>query len=243
MVEEKKQTTVPYLSASRMGKVMELVSERSLQNPSVLYFKSYGFGDGDAFLAMNVLRFLKLVDEKDKPTERAKKFQLRGEARNKEVEAAIRESYRELFAVAEKPYELSKDDLANELMNSYSLSRRVSKSAVPAFLKLCEFAGLVEKGSVLTRKRQNGGAPKQQEKRIGKMKRAGELSIDDGEYVPVLFADGKMKLYLQTKILAKVILDTQLGEDLKKVTDSMSEFANKYYPTKLDKVDDNGSVE
>src|SRR3989344_7908250 len=154
MDTQKNNTTVPYISASKMDKIMELVSERSLNNVSHAYFESYNFGKADAYLAMNVLRFLGLIDDGDKATDLAKKFQLKGDARDKEVQVVIKSAYAKIFEITEKPYELSKDDLANEFIHNYNLTRRIAQSAVPAFLKLCEFSGLVEKGLVLTRKRE-----------------------------------------------------------------------------------------
>lgn len=241
MTETEKPKTVPYLSASKMEKVLELVSERSLLNVSPSYFKSYGFGDADAYLAMNVLRFLNLVDENDKPTDRARKFQLKGEARNKEVEASIKEAYKKLFDAVEKPYGLQKDELANEFMHNYSLSKRVAESAVPAFLKLCEFAGLVEQGSVLVRRReQKPGASHVQKKQEQRTKQRASNKID-GDYTPVPFAEGEVKLVLPTEILTRSILDNELGSDLKKVTSAISDFANKHF--KSDKHESNEQEE
>ncbi|MEK7612731.1 MAG: DUF5343 domain-containing protein [Patescibacteria group bacterium] len=241
MNEKEKPKTVPYLSASKMEKVLELVSERSLQNVSPLYFKSYGFGDADAYLAMNVLRFLKLVDENDKPTELARKFQLKGEARNKEVEASVKEAYKGLFTAVEKPYQLPKDDLANEFMHNYSLSKRVAESAVPAFLKLCEFAGLVEQGSVLVRRRKQKTETSHVQKKKEQRTKQGIAIKADGDYTPVPFAGGEVKLLLPTEILTRAILDNELGSDLKKVTSAISDFASKHF--KSDKHESNEQEE
>src|SRR3989344_4900475 len=113
MDTQKNNTTVPYISASKMDKIMELVSERSLNNVSHAYFE------------MNVLRFLGLIDDGDKATDLAKKFQLKGDARDKEVQVVIKSAYAKIFEITEKPYELSKDDLANEFIHNYNLTRRI----------------------------------------------------------------------------------------------------------------------
>ena len=155
MQTTKKTNTVPYLNASRVEKALNLVSERSLINVSPDYFKSYGFGHADAYLAINLLKFLGIIDENDKPTSIARKFQLKGEARNKEIEEVIRNAYAKIFKISEKPQNLSTDELINEFIHTYDLSPRVARSAVPAFLKLCEFAGLREQGSVRMRKSTN----------------------------------------------------------------------------------------
>src|SRR3989344_478244 len=147
------QSKIPYLSAAKMGRLMELVSERSLTIITPEYFKNYGFGQADAYLAINTLKFLGVIDDNGKSTDVLRRFQLRGDIRNMEVQQILKVVYKRLFDAVDDPYKLSKDDLTNEFMHHYSLSRRIAISAVPAFLKLCEFAGLLEQGSVLTRNR------------------------------------------------------------------------------------------
>lgn len=231
MDDKKKASTVPYLSAAKMDKLLQLVSERSLNNISASYFKSYGFGDADAYLAMNTLRFLGLIDENDKPTEYARKFQLRGETRNKEVEPIIKSAYSTLFESVADPHKLEKDELSNEFMHGYSLSNRVARSAVPAFLKLCEFAGLLEEGSVTTRVRQTKqSTPKTSSK--GKQVKAPETLDEtpghDSTVTTVPFANGKIKLLLPTDILTQAIFEGELNEDIKKLTGAINAFSKKH---------------
>jgi hypothetical protein len=228
MSDENSSGTVPYLSASKMEKVMALVFERSLQNISPSYFKTHGFGIADAYLAMNVLRFLGLMDEAGKPTALAKKFQLKGDARMKEVEVAVRHAYRSLFDAVANPHLLSKDELANELMRCYGLSNRLARSAIPAFLKLCEFAGLLEEGSVLTRRREDAASPRVEN--VPQIVRRAPVVKVRGHETSIPFGGGTLSLTLPTQFLTNAILDARLGADLKKVTDALSEFAAKHIP-------------
>ncbi len=231
MDDKKKASTVPYLSAAKMDKLLQLVSERSLNNISASYFKSYGFGDADAYLAMNTLRFLGLIDENDKPTDYARKFQLRGETRNKEVEPIIKGAYSTLFESVADPHKLEKDELSNEFMHGYSLSNRVARSAVPAFLKLCEFAGLLEEGSVTTRVRQTKQSASNTSSKSKKAKVSETLSDapnHDSTVTTVPFANGKVKLLLPTEILTQAIFEGELSEDIKKLTGEIKAFSKKY---------------
>lgn len=228
MNKQEKIKTVPYLSASKMEKVLELASERSLNNITPDYFKTYGFGQADAYLAVNTLRFLGLIDDNEKATETARKFQLKGEARNKEVEATIKKAYKKLFDTTEKPHELPKDDLVNEFMHNYDLTKRIAISAVPAFLKLCEFAGLKEKGSVLTRKRIAKSRDTNILKHNEKWIKQETQKDNNGEYTPISFADGKIKLYIPTEMLTKAVFEGDLSNDLKSLTGTLTKFAEKY---------------
>ena len=138
------EQTVPYLSASKMGKLMELISQRSLISIDPGYFKNYGFGQADAYLAINTLKFLGIIDDNGKSTDTLRKFQLLGDSRNSEVQQILKITYKKLFSVTNDAYKLSKDHLTNEFMHLYSLSRRIAISAVPAFLKLSEALALPE---------------------------------------------------------------------------------------------------
>lgn len=224
----KEQQKIPYLSASKMGKLMELISERSLVSIDPEYFKNYGFGNADAYLAINTLKFLGILDSKNKSTEVLRKFQLKGSSRDGEVQSVLKIAYKKLFDVVSEPQKLSKDDLTNEFMHHYGLSRRIAVSAVPAFLKLCEFSGLLEHGSVLTRTRISNEPDKKQTKTDKKVFQSGIHGNIINDYTNIPIANGKMEWRLPSKILTKMAFGGEIADDIKDVTKKLSEFADKY---------------
>lgn len=223
MVSEAK---IPYLSAAKMEKLMELVSERSLSTIAPDYFKNYGFGQADAYLAINTLKFLGVIDVKGKSTDALRKFQLRGDTRNSEVQPILKKAYKKLFDAVNDPHKLSKDDLANEFMHHYSLSRRVAISAVPAFLKLCEFVGLLEQGSVLTRKRIADPSGKSQ--KSSKVHSGNRTFSDHNNLVVIPIFKGRMELRLPHEVLARMAFGGDIADDMKSLTKQLSDFAEKY---------------
>lgn len=225
------QIKIPYLSAAKMGRLMELVSQRSLASVTPDYFKNYGFGQADAYLAINTLRFLKIIDEYGKSTDNLRKFQLRGDTRNNEVQEILKDAYNKLFSVKNDPFNLSKEDLTNEFMHHYSISRRIAISAVPAFLKLCEFAGLVEQGSVLTIKRATDKFDKKQSKtgiKVNPKSRVVAIKNENNGYTIIPIANGKMEWHLPTEILTKMAFGGEIAEDIKTITTQLSQFAEKH---------------
>ncbi len=220
------EAKIPYLSAAKMEKLMELVSERSLSTITPDYFKNYGFGQADAYLAINTLKFLGVIDDKGKSTDVLRKFQLRGDTRNSEIQPIIKKAYKKLFDAANDPHNLSKDDLANEFMHHYFLSRRVAISAVPAFLKLCEFAGLLEQGSVLTRKRIAGPSGKSQ--KSSKVQVGNRTSSNQSNLVVIPISEGKMELRLPHEVLTKMAFGGDIVDDVKSLTKQLTDFAKKY---------------
>lgn len=223
----KNQIKIPYLSAAKMEKLMELVSQRSHTSISLDYFKNYGFGHADAYLAINTLKFLGIIDEDGKSMENQRKFQLRGDARNKEIQEILKSAYKKLFSTTSEPFNLSKDDLINEFMHNYSLSGRVAASAVPAFLKLCEFAGLVEQGSVLTRKRSTDKSDKKQSRtnaKKGLKSRIAENKSSGYVTIPI----GKTEWRLPAEVLTKMAFGGDIAKDIESVTKHVLEFSEKY---------------
>ena len=217
------QSKIPYLSAAKMGRLMELVSERSLTIITPEYFKNYGFGQADAYLAINTLKFLGVIDDNGKSTDVLRRFQLRGDIRNMEVQQILKVVYKRLFDAVDDPYKLSKDDLTNEFMHHYSLSRRIAISAVPAFLKLCEFAGLVDQGSVITRKRIDKSNKKQSDDRsVNKGSDINNVNIS----IPI--DGGKMEWKLPSEIFTKMAFGGDIAEDIRLITTQLSNFAKKY---------------
>ena len=205
---------------------MELISQRSLSNVMPEYFKNYGFGQADAYLAINTLKFLGIIDDNGKTTDELKRFQLRGDTRNSEVQEILKVAYKRLFDVIQEPYKLSKDDLTNEFMHHYGLSRRIAPSAVSAFLKLCEFCGLVGQGSVLTRKR---NINVHREKGLGKTQVGSNISKENNRglaIIPIL--EGKMELRLPQEVLTKMAFGGDIIIDIKDLTERLSKFAEKY---------------
>lgn len=226
------ESKIPYLSAAKMEKLMELVSERSLSSITPEYFKNYGFGQADAYLAINTLKFLGIVEDSGKSTEVLRKFQLRGDTRNTETQQILKVAYKKLFGVIGEPHKLSKDDLTNEFMHHYSLSRRVAVSAVPAFLKLCEFSGLLEQGSVLTRKRNTDQSDKIKKDR--KVYTKTHSSNDSNLLAVIPIVDGKMELRIPHEVLTRVAFGGDIADDIKLLTKQLSDFAEKHCKNNLE---------
>lgn len=141
--------TPPYLSVKKIAEMMELVSSRNYRDGiSVDFFKSRRFGSADALLAVNTLKFLNLLTEDGKPTEFMTIMRIKGDDRKPEFEKVLRNGYKKLFETVDEPHLLSRDKLKNEFVAIYDVSDRVLASAIPAFYKFCEYAGLMEERPV-----------------------------------------------------------------------------------------------
>ncbi len=160
-----KPATAPYISITKLEDVINLVSNRNYSDFTTDIFKNRGFSKVDAFLAMNTLRFLNLITDDRKPTEQMKKIGLKGDSRKEAFKEVIQNAYKKLFDIVEKPQDLPFNELFNEIKTQYNLSGRIARQAVPVFLKMAEFAGLIEEGSVISRKRKSKTDKKTVQKR------------------------------------------------------------------------------
>src|SRR5581483_3570084 len=142
------------LSVAKLQEMLELISTRNIDEVSVSFFTDRGFSRIDGPLAVRALEFFGLIDDSGKPTALMAKLRLKGEPRKKAFEEIVRSAYKELFNTIDAPQDLPNEDLTNEFIAHYSISDRVAKSAIPVFIKLCEFAGLKPEGSVVSRKRE-----------------------------------------------------------------------------------------
>ncbi len=232
--------TPPYLALPGLEKLLGLLSTRSLTEITGGYLKAQGFGYSDSYLAMGALRFLGIVDATGKATPLAKKFHLQGDARKKEIEAMVRNAYSSLFSAVAEPHKLEMAELKNEFTFRYNLTPRVVGAAVPAFLWLCEQAGLKE-GSLQPRKRAANNT------RIGKnsanassasrtnKSNLKELREKDEGFTTIRFPGG-----VELKIPnAQTAIDGMLEGKLKRVKDAINEFERECLPVTRDNESEN----
>ncbi len=161
-ITQPKEITPPYLGIAKLEKVFDLVSSRNFDEVSINLFMKYGFGKIDAQFAVSTLRFLGVVDDEGRATESMATLRLSNEKRKPEFEKIFRQAYRKLFAIVSAPQELSSSELLDDFRSQYDLSLRVAKAAIPVFIKLAEYAGLKEEGSIVGRLRKPKTQPNNQ---------------------------------------------------------------------------------
>lgn len=230
--KQKREITPPYLSVSKIEELIRLVSSRNFNEVSVKLFRNYGFNESDAVLAVSTLKFLGAIDEENKTSEIMAKFRLQGDVRKKEFEKILRQSYSKLFETIATPESLPVEELANEFYAQYNVTPRVARSAIPAFLKLCEYAGLKEVGSVATRKRvSKSGASKIPNSASSTQKNHKTIVLEHPpglESFPV--AQGRMVLSIPSNLKNRLLDDETITEDWKLVSLALKKFADTYIP-------------
>ncbi len=222
------QGTPVYLSIVKLEEVIDLVSNRNYGEFAASLFTNRGYSMADALLAISALKFLKLIDDSGTPTSLMGKIGQRGDAQKKAFEEVVRDAYEKLFSVTNAPHELPSDELFNEMRNQYGISSRIARQAVPAFLKLCEYAGLKEKGSITAKKHINKGKEGQTKSVLKMNHKKSELTSQaipsDTFAIPV----GKVFLSIPEDIHQKALFDEKVGKGLRDVLKEVKNFSDTY---------------
>ena len=149
-----KEVKPPYLSLTTLEKLFGLLSTRRLDEIKNPYLEAQGFTKFDIGVIPSTLKFLGLIDDNFKTSEIVKKLHLQGDPKKEALQSIVKNGYKRLFNTIDNPYEMPATELKNEFIATYDISSRIAGAAMPAFLWLCEEAGLKEK-SILPRKRLN----------------------------------------------------------------------------------------
>lgn len=226
---EIKGITPPYLSIARLDKTLELLSTRNFTELTVPLFMGYGFGKIDAQLAVSALRFLGIVNDAGQPTELVPKLRLKGDVRKQEFEKIVRAAYKKLFDVIDTPQNLSSDELHNEFIAQYGLSTRVVGAAIRVFIKLCEYAGLKEEGSIVGRVRKAkvkvNGSAFQPSKPTGKTPQAGQpRAVLTGITFPL---SDDLSIEISPELNNRLFLNDNLNTKWRAAFKSMKAFADE----------------
>lgn len=230
--DTRKRITPPYLSVTKLEELLDLASNRNYPAYSSEIFKKQGFNDSDASWSVNALKFLGLIDDLGVPTQLMQKLRLTGDLRTAEVEKIVRAAYSPLFETAGQPEQLPMDQLMNEFVIQYGMTRRLAESAARVFAKLCEIAGLKEPGSVAPRK-QSPRAEKDRSSQPKLSNRRPPAQHEEG-IVPaesfVRVADGRLVLGLPKSIKERLLDDEAVEEDWRTLRSALKTFADIYIP-------------
>lgn len=234
--EETKKTTPPYLGVAKLEKVFQTISSRNYTELTVPLIMGYGLNKIDAQLAFSMLRFLGFINDDGKATELMTKLRLNGDAKKEAFEKIVKDAYQKLFAIVSEPQNLSNPELLQEFRIQYDLSERVAKAAIPAFIKLAEFAGLKEEGSIRGRKREpkaktdeSTAKEKQPAHTDHKSKNQAE-PISSPDLFPIKIVDGKFILSVPSDFQNQLNFDDELNAKFRKAIKDIKIIADSYLP-------------
>lgn len=141
-LQESSEIKPPYLSIAKMQDLFELLTTRTFSSITFDDIAMRGFSRTDAFVAIQTLRFLGLIESDGKTVEDIRQLSMKGEAREKKLQDIVKTAYSKIFDTVADIELLNRDALYNEFLAQYRLSPRLANSAVPVFIWLCSEANI-----------------------------------------------------------------------------------------------------
>lgn len=143
----------PYISTPKLQAILTLLTTRNFSTLELSDLRNRGFSQSDASLTLSALRFLNLIDESSKISAEARRLQLKGGERETALSEITRNAYKKLFETIPEANNMSKDELYNEFVSIYGLSRRLASPAILAFIYLCAASGIPTSENVVPKSR------------------------------------------------------------------------------------------
>lgn len=222
-----------YLSLSRLDRLLDLISTRSLNEVTLDYLRAQGFKGTDAHLAFAGLRFLGIIDASGKTLEISKKLHLQGDAWRETLKEVINVAYTKLFKVNKEAFTLDRQQLTNEFVGLYGLTPRIARVATPAFIFLCEKAGFIEQKLKIKTTEEGARRPRRERvpSALGSNNSPRITSTIPSGTIPFPFANGKIQLIItQTDQITELVQSEEFGT----VSNAIKQLAEKFYIHKDD---------
>lgn len=222
----------PYIAVKKITTLLEKVTSRSYDKiDRHTLMESYGFSDGESSQAIGTLAFLGIVrPDKTINKDLVATIGARNEVKKAEgVKAMVENAYRDLFKAFPDVASSAINDIHDEMKRVYDLSPRIANTAVPAFVYLCELAGLREKRESQTKSANSlrlskSHTPSKTHDTVAKPQ---HTAIVGQNNLVIDFADGAIKLALPQRIMSS----PDLIDDYKTLVSAVNKFVDKYMAT------------
>ncbi|MFN8532709.1 MAG: DUF5343 domain-containing protein [Dehalococcoidia bacterium] len=141
MATEELRRTPPYGPAKGMLEGLRLLQRTSPNLVDQELLRTNGIARGNEYKVVGALRYLGLVDEDGRPTERARLLKARGAVQTLNLQQIVREGYPTLFRKLDMRT-ASRDDIYNHFLADLGLQPEMAAKATRFFLELARAAGL-----------------------------------------------------------------------------------------------------
>lgn len=228
----------PYIAVKKVNDLLYKVSSRSYDKiDRKVLMDSYGYSDGEASQAVGALAFLGIVNsDKSVNKEVVDSISAKNdEKRRAGLENMVRTAYEKLFDAYPEASSAETDDIYDEMKRVYDLSPRITSTAVPVFVSLCELAGLraepQDKPTSTPEPKKLSQGTKTQSPPANKHIQNKLDAISGSSSLVIDFAGGKIKLALPQEILTS----PSLIDGYKSLLSELNNFVASYESTLADK--------
>lgn len=198
-----------------MLQALELMRRASPQKVDGNFLRRHGIAPGNEYKVVGALRYLGLIDEEGRPTEKSRLLKTKGTAFTSALKDIVRHAYRGLFQwLAERGS--SPDEIYNYFVTQEGLGVEMATKTTRFFVQLCHLAEIDLGFQARTR---SGKVTAVERGKVGRRPGDGDNSRTSG--FPFILALTPEVTSLDTEELAKLFQKLHLA--MKKALDSTSE--------------------
>lgn len=211
-----RSTIPPYGPTRGMLQALELMRRASPQKVDGNFLRRHQIAPGNEYKVVGALRYLGLIDEEGRPTEKSRLLKTKGAAFTSALKDIVRQAYRGLFQwLGERGN--SPDEIYNYFVTQEGLGVEMATKTTRFFVQLCHLAEIDLGFDLRTRAGRVSAAEKMQ--RGGG--RSGNSDNPKAPHFPLILALTPEVTSLDTEELAKLFQKLHLA--MKKALDSTSE--------------------
>lgn len=196
--------TLPYGPTKGMMQALQLMCKSTPAKVDGNFLRLNRIAPGNEYKVIGALRFLGIIDEEGRPTEKSKLLKTKGATFTSALQEIVRNAYRNVFACLNNGHPCSQEDIYNHFVVESGLGPEMAAKTTRFFVQLCEMAE-IDLG--LTRKEK--GPPEVKKTSSGSRKAEGTMAMRS--------SGGPFPLFLALTPEMAAMDTEQLTEFLKKL--------------------------
>ena len=131
----------PYGPTRGMLQALEMLRKTTPSRIDSDFLRDSGVAPGNEYKVAGALKFLGLVDESGRPTEKSRLLKTKGDTYSQTLKEIVRTAYADLFQRLDAG-KMNRDEIYNYFVTEGGLGAEMANKATRFFVKLCELAGI-----------------------------------------------------------------------------------------------------
>ncbi|MFO8101028.1 MAG: DUF5343 domain-containing protein [Dehalococcoidia bacterium] len=131
--------TLPYGPTKGMLQALQLMRKSTPPRIDGNFLRLNKVAPGNEYKVIGALRFLGVIDDEGKPTEKSRLLKTKGQVFNNALQEIVKEAYRDVFEMM-NGNGCTHDDMFNYFVTKHDLGPEMAAKTTRFFLQLCQMA-------------------------------------------------------------------------------------------------------
>jgi len=131
--------TLPYGPTKGMIHALQLMRKSTPPRIDGNYLRLNKVAPGNEYKVIGALRFLGIIDDEGKPTEKSRLLKTKGDTFSKSLQEIVRSAYRDVFQMMNGG-QCSHEDIYNHFITFHALGTEMAAKTTRFFIQLCQLA-------------------------------------------------------------------------------------------------------